>query len=65
MIKLARKNAGAAPIANRIANQTNRNPVVWGEPRGQTPHTIGAKRFNLGFFVLMFVVSHILKILKD
>ncbi len=30
-----------------------------------TAHTIGAKRFNLGFFVLMFVVSHILKILLD
>ncbi len=28
-----------------------------------TPHTIGAKRLNLGFFVLMFVVFHILKIL--
>jgi len=27
-----------------------------------TPHTIGAKRLNLGFFVLGFVVSHILKI---
>ena len=23
-----------------------------------TPHTVGAKRLNLGFFVLMFVVSH-------
>ncbi len=29
----------------------------------RTPHTIGAKRLNLGFFFLMFVVSHILKIL--
>ncbi len=28
-----------------------------------TPHTIGANWLNLGFFVLMFVVSHILKIL--
>ncbi len=27
-----------------------------------TPHTLGAKRLNLAFFVLMFVVSHILKI---
>lgn len=30
-----------------------------------TPHTIGAKLLNLGLFVLMFVVSHILKILWD
>ncbi len=36
---------------------------VGGTPR--TPHTIGAKWLNLGFFVLMFVVSHILKILYD
>ncbi len=28
-----------------------------------TPHTIGAKQLNLGFFDLMFVVSHLLKIL--
>ena len=28
-----------------------------------TPHTVGAKRLNLGFFVLMFVVSDSLKIL--
>ncbi len=31
----------------------------------RTPHIIGAKQLNLGFFVFMFVVSHILKILKD
>ena len=28
-----------------------------------TPQTIGAKWLNLGFFILMFVVYHILKIL--
>ena len=42
MTKLARKNVGAVPIANR--------KYVWGETRGQTPHTIAAKLFDLGFF---------------
>ncbi len=30
-----------------------------------TPHTIGAKRLNLGFVLSSCVVSHILKILQD
>ncbi len=36
--------------------------VLYLSHRG-TPHTIGAKRFNLGFFLSSCVVSHILKIL--
>ena len=30
-----------------------------------TPHTVGAKQLNLGFFVLMFGVYHNLKILEE
>ncbi len=42
--------------------------VVWcgvlSSSHRSTPHTIGAKQLNPGFiFVLIFVVSHILKIL--
>ncbi len=53
VIESAWKNVGGAPIANRKYSTccifTIRNPDVWGgTPR--TPHTIGTKRLNLGFF---------------
>ncbi len=37
--------------------------VMLSSSHRSTPHTIGAKRFNLGFFLSSCVVSHILKIL--
>ncbi len=56
----ARKNVRGSPIANRS------EILMCGEGGGtpRTPHTIGAKRLNLGFFCPHVCgLSHILKIL--
>ncbi len=62
MTESAWKNVRGANHVEYLRSKTLMCGGTFRSHRG-TPHTIGAKRLNLGFFVLMLVVSHIMIIL--